>query len=1052
MPVGPDQYFILPDPRLTGRANLVSVTSEQGAFAGPVTGASTNDGQLYPQQSGDLAATAEDVDYLIQRAGGVGSAEFVYKQDTAAATEYRGKDDPRRIWKFSAPFISSFPGADSNTICYSRKFQRILVFGENTSGSGTIYCRYRSIGDVDYTNWAQVTFTPVREQESFDHELAALELDDGAILLFVRTDNVGGLQTDFDVYRSDDGGVTWQMHSEQLLARFTDGGVAGAWGTTLAAQKWRVRRSGDHIRLVQVISGGYLQTLLSTDRGVTWLHVGGTSTTPNAVATHGGSDDQYPFDFVSTNPESGEFLLVAKHTTGTQDLKYWIAAGEAQWGRIGVLGDHSTPAGSEARSVCMVNDDTHLLQIIFYTRGAGNERDNWTMRRFRLGSGNPSLNAGWEHVDDIIEATGFRHVPIRPELVVTGEGIAIYFAVGDQQVNYVEESLAVLGFLDVWTKRSLGAAGPGDPLTNSSLFDVYWAAWSGRPAPVGNSQVSNDTLWTESLVGTPSVSSTQDRLDLFTNAINEKATYTLSVASSAAPANWAYGTNGRTWGWVVKSDFGDGDVANDFHKVQITSSDGGVLGIDVVVRMKFNQAVVYDNVAASSLGTLSLDLDGAEHEINLFIIDRGSSVVCRLYARNLHTNVWSQTGELTLTEANKSDSLEFGSAAQPIAGSHGMEWRELWSAAGDVRRDGFTNPDDLIGAIARQAPQYIENGLQARWVGAGGVLGDSFKGSIGHAYSADNALVKSPRVGWRSTGIASQTMIFDADPEDGFGRFFHDSAAVFGLTDGSVTIDYDDNTGFASPVGGGTLSALVYSGLSVGSVRGDTIFLNAAVPQAGEAVDMIVQFDTGGAAGDRMLCTLHWDAGTGSYLTMEGEDLATAGVSAGNTFSLYERQVALQYAGGAVDGQRYMRLRFTNSDTHTDDHRLGALVAGHKLDITVPLDWRFSDNEQPNVTHYRTRGAVGWAYEEGPPQRTITGRVVGDANRWREQFRAFLSSFAGYEIRPVVLVLDDSEEEQRVVLGTVRSGTDHDNAAWYQDSNSVWREAGDLGLTLVEEV
>ena len=146
-----------------------------------------------------------------------------------------------------------------------------------------------------------------------------------------------------------------------------------------------------------------------------------------------------------------------------------------------------------------------------------------------------------------------------------------------------------------------------------------------------------------------------------------------------------------------------------------------------------------------------------------------------------------------------------------------------------------------------------------------------------------------------------------------------------------------------------------------------------------------------------------------------------------------------------------MRIRMTDTDTAEDDHRLGTLIVGRAVPLRVPLDWAHTDNQQANVTRYRTRGAVSWAYTEGPKQRTLVGRLVGDATqRQRDELRYVLGQY-DYEARPVALLLDSSRSDT-VMLGRITSGNQQDNAAWYRDSNGVLRTAGDLSINFEEEV
>ena len=136
-----------------------------------------------------------------------------------------------------------------------------------------------------------------------------------------------------------------------------------------------------------------------------------------------------------------------------------------------------------------------------------------------------------------------------------------------------------------------------------------------------------------------------------------------------------------------------------------------------------------------------------------------------------------------------------------------------------------------------------------------------------------------------------------------------------------------------------------------------------------------------------------------------------------------------------------------------EDHfRVGSLVIGFRKDLGVPLDWSWTDNKQPNVTSYRTRGALAWSYREGPPQRVITGRFIGDTTqRWRDELRFALDELS-YEVRPLVLVTDADRPNETAVLGRVNSGSEQDNAAWYVDSDGVKRTVGDQSFTFTEEV
>ena len=93
-----------------------------------------------------------------------------------------------------------------------------------------------------------------------------------------------------------------------------------------------------------------------------------------------------------------------------------------------------------------------------------------------------------------------------------------------------------------------------------------------------------------------------------------------------------------------------------------------------------------------------------------------------------------------------------------------------------------------------------------------------------------------------------------------------------------------------------------------------------------------------------------------------------------------------------------------------------------------------------------------WAYEEGPPQRTLIGRIVGDANRKRRELRAMLRA-VGYEARPIALIIDEDNANEGTILGRVVSGGQLDHAGWRKDANNGFAyPVGDMSIQFVEEV
>jgi len=166
--------------------------------------------------------------------------------------------------------------------------------------------------------------------------------------------------------------------------------------------------------------------------------------------------------------------------------------------------------------------------------------------------------------------------------------------------------------------------------------------------------------------------------------------------------------------------------------------------------------------------------------------------------------------------------------------------------------------------------------------------------------------------------------------------------------------------------------------------------------------------------------------------------------------------------------RRYMMLEWTFDRMQSDNQqgKCGTAIAGFTMPLHVPLDWAFDDGEAPNTTVYRSRGAVSWAYTEGPPQRVWTAQMVGDAgDRQRAALRDVLRTFTAYDEVPLVIALrgggDPSaaatqnawQDSSSFMLATVKSGSNMDNAGWaYDTTTGRWYVVGDTGLRFEEEL
>jgi hypothetical protein len=438
------------------------------------------------------------------------------------------------------------------------------------------------------------------------------------------------------------------------------------------------------------------------------------------------------------------------------------------------------------------------------------------------------------------------------------------------------------------------------------------------------------------------------------------------------------------------------------------------------------------------------------------------SVRAVLAIRNTDTDVWTVGSIIVLDNSIAvTSSADFGHFGQ-IAGAMRSWWREFSVVALTTLREltspstAFVNPDDLLGQQTTGVPLHTEAGLLVSWSGIGGALGDNFNGEVEHQHPAESVLIDSPQIDWRSTSIATQTMCFDADPDEGLCRWDHNAIAVFGTNDRTILVEYDDNGAFSSPIVAGTIDTTAFgtgtTPLLVDTVDGCSLITSGnPVWVVGEVVDYYVRMTSGSASGTTFKVTRH----AARFILHMGDEttsLAAQGVAGGDSFVVFADHGSLVYASAVIaPPKRFFRLTFSDSDTAEGDHRLGRVVAGRKFDIAVPMDWAFTDDEQPNITKYRTRGGIAWAFEEGDEQRTIVGRIVGDAERWRERLR-FVLRQVGYESRSIALIVDDERGVETLILGRITNGSRHDNAAWYRDDDGILRPAGDTSIVFAEEV
>jgi hypothetical protein len=401
--------------------------------------------------------------------------------------------------------------------------------------------------------------------------------------------------------------------------------------------------------------------------------------------------------------------------------------------------------------------------------------------------------------------------------------------------------------------------------------------------------------------------------------------------------------------------------------------------------------------------------------------------------------------------------------------------------------DGYIEdrwPRDMRGHIVSPNPVGIGYGINSRWGGAAGFGDDYFNGGPQYSYAAKNITLSSPRMSYRSVPDPEQTstdvakIILVADPDDEKVRFNFNTIAAFNSNIGNVRIRISDDKLTWTALGG---THITY----IARIRAPDVI---TFPSP----NRMRVFLGGGSAFPAFMGQYDSSTGHPYYVEIKGtitrcfKILETVPSAVGYDIVL-ETFLDMTLFAAVTEARiytgrwlyrdsspqliaRYIEITGDNEVRRAVDQYLeiGTLVIGTAFDLPVPFEWTMTNNEQPNITNYKTKGGLAWSFVEGPPQRTFTNRIVGDVHdRERESIRQLLRSHTQYEHKPVVLVFNDEEtniesphtDPENVILGRVTSGSSLANAAWYKrvkvnssSSTEVWRMAGDLAITIEEEV
>ena len=1095
--------FVLSQDVAMRRNLLTSVTSQQGARVGTAYPSSTNEGDLLPSMDGtwDTSGgtpqpTPTSIQLQLTSTGGLfNGAEWVWKYDVDAADQYRGAHDLRYLQGLHVPWASKV-NSSHHAICYSSAFNRVLVARYRTTQQFQLAYRSTATSDpsVGYTT-VSVPSTPFGTGKVPDFSQCGyssiVELPDGSLrwfYVYVPDSTAAPTLLDVDMLVSSDGGLTWKVGQESIITTL--------FGAPRILRGMKVAVSGDWLRMELWDTSSSPQGLCSAysgDRGATWAL---SVSVPDGLDALGNGDSSMAMelnDVVGLGTLDGAFFRVRAIISGGGRWAYETCARDGAWSETFTVG--SIPSYTSSRAVYLARGGAYVYLLAYlddFAGGASFGGYSFLIPVDRLYNGwsaaAPRVNEWVLWGQDILGADGVMRYGLKNgKLAWVGDRLALLAGGIDREtgVGTANWKPASVAYWSGYSRRPVVRPEAATIDEFGSMFTAHWSAQEGTPA---GTDASAYTSWTRATTGAPTQTTATDQMELQIPLVSTLA----FIHSQAIAGATQFMADSGVLGWTTRARSSTGASLPTAHTALAYRSPAwggmaqcvGASGLSYQVGVHIandGQVAVYDALAVNTLfvsafGALAGITTGTFYDFRLGFTKSVGFEFAELAWSRAGDFAWTSTGALTLAtgvlpSANQAVSL--GHHRQ-VGTTSTFDWREWWySRENSLGQFKPANPTDIRGVLTSSFPYHVAQGISVRWGGGGGFAGDTFTAPVRYVYGAEQLLTASPESHWRSTTATTQQFVFDAQlglPPTEVARLRHSGASVVGTNSRFLRLEYASDPAFTVP-SGLTIDGLRYTVAVPAQVfNGNSFTVAGATLWADmELAGHYLRAEPNNASANPPIVRIEQNHGNVITLAAITQPLFNYGITNLATLNVWADRHLFAYpatptgikvsVGGITNGDfpRYMRATVPGSDVQGSPPegywRIGSLVAGMTLPISVPMDWQNTDTQAGNVQLDTARSGLRSAYQLGQPRRVVKGMSEGDVERWREGFRATVRHLGQYGTQVMVLATDDEQQNRSMLYCRFIDATELANAGWnYNTSTARWEQVGDLALSFEEEL